>query len=325
MNISWLDQSERLAALSALYTSTQTQNSGATETQTRDTSLNWLGGASDSVSLSAEGLALSRIPPPEKPDFANMADEELTNFLETMQQNTGGYIPGVESGTEVSDLTSEQLAGIREQLASMPERGVGGMQGVGMPMGSPPSQGLQEMSDEDLVSLLQQIQDSTGSVPGVEDSETTDINELTEEQLQEARDALSEFLEMLEEASRKRANNSANQASAPSWMNALQGTAGMQGMGGMQGPPPPPPIDAVNSMSDEDLTSLLTAIQEETGSIPGIEDSESTDAATLTEEQLETARDALSDMMRQRMEEMMQTMRMSQAISAYSANSTASL
>lgn len=75
-------------------------------------------GASDSLSLSAQGMTLSMLPPPEKADLESMSDEEFSSFLEEMKARTGS-IPGVDEDTEVSELTSEQLASLREGLSAM--------------------------------------------------------------------------------------------------------------------------------------------------------------------------------------------------------------
>lgn len=220
MNISSLLQSSSIYSTGSVSGTTKTQNA-----QSLAELLRTVSSETDTASISEEGMALSKSPPPKPPqkiDFENMTDEDLTSFLEKMQSETGS-IPGVEEGTSVSELTSEQLQEIREQLYAMAE----------------------EME-------------------------------------------------------------------------------GMRGMGRMKGPPPAPP-EEIESMSDDALTSLLEKIQEETGSIPGIEDSESTDVSSLTSEQLQSAREALVEMMQQRMEEMMQSKTMSHAISAYETSGSLEL
>lgn len=181
--------------ISSLGSSTSTRSSQ--KTQTSEDLLKDLGSKQDTVSISAEARAYSKMPPPKDMDFSNMSDEDLSGFLQKMQEKTG-KIPGMDEGTDVSELTSEQLQDIREQMASMSEqmknmggmRGVGGMQGMGRMQGPPLN--IQEMSDDDLKSLLADIQEKTGSIPGLEDSEGTDVPSLTDEQLQSARDALME-------------------------------------------------------------------------------------------------------------------------------------
>lgn len=189
MNISALSQNNYISSLGSSTSARSTQ-----KTQTSEDLLKNLGSNQDTVSISAEARAYSKMPPPKDMDFSNMSDEDLSGFLQKMQEKTGS-IPGVEEGTDVSELTSEQLQDIREQLTSMSEQmknmgGMRGMGGMGRMQGPPPN--IQEMSDDDLKSLLTDIQEKTGSIPGLEDSEDTDVSSLTDEQLQNARDALME-------------------------------------------------------------------------------------------------------------------------------------
>ncbi len=60
-------------------------------------------------------------------------------------------------------------------------------------------------------------------------------------------------------------------------------------------------------MSDEDLTSLLEMIKEDTGTIPGVEDSEDLSVSELTEEQLNAARETLSEQQQERFQSSMRT------------------
>lgn len=195
MNISSLLQS-------GMYNinSTNSSTNSSQSTQAQSELLKLFSEGQDSISFSSEGMARSKMPPPEKIDFSEMSDEDLVNFLQQIQERTGS-IPGVDEGTSVSDLTTEQLQGIREQLTEMSSKmeemrgmhGMGGMRGMGG-MGGPPPMDVQSMSKDDLISLLQDIQEKTGSVPGVDDSESTDVSSLNDEQLQSARDALTEMM-----------------------------------------------------------------------------------------------------------------------------------
>jgi len=63
---------------------------------------------------------------------------------------------------------------------------------------------------------------------------------------------------------------------------------------GVQPPPPPPQEMDFQNMSDEDLLSYLTKMQELTGTIPGMEDGTTVDS--LTDEQLKTVRNTLIEM-----------------------------
>lgn len=176
-----------------IYTS-NTSTRSTQNTQTLTDLYKALNNEEDSASFSTEGLALSKMPPPPpETDFSNMSDEELTSFLQQMQEKTGS-IPGVEEGTSVSDLTSEQLQSIRELLTDMSER-MKGMQGKGGMQGSPPPMDIQNMSDDNLKALLEEIKEKTGSIPGVEDSESVEVSSLTDEQLQSARDALEKTIQ----------------------------------------------------------------------------------------------------------------------------------
>lgn len=149
-------------------------------------------GGGDTVTISAEGMALSKMPPPpQKLDFTNMSDNDLISHLEKIQEMTGS-IPGVEDGTSASELTSEQLQSIRELLANMPDK-TNGMRGMGK-MQSPPPMDIQDLSDDSLKSFLESIKEKTGSIPGIEDSESIEVSSLTDEQLQSARSALLEMM-----------------------------------------------------------------------------------------------------------------------------------
>ena len=221
MNISALQMYANLFSTAEISDVTKTQSTNNTQSLTKVSQS--VDNRMDSVSISPEGLTLSKMtPPPQNLDFENMSDEDLTDFLEKMQQYTG-HLPGVEEGTVVSDLTSEQLQDIRDVLT---------------------------------------------------------------------------------------------------YMSTQMGK--MHGTGKMQGQPPPPPLD-IQSMSKDDFITLLEKIKEETGAIPGIADSESTEVSSLTEEQIQDARDALAEMMKKRIEEMMQSLEMSRAISAYGANGAVTL
>lgn len=223
----------------------------------------------------------------------------ISSLLQSM--NTYGTTAASGTGTQ-STQNSQNIAEILKKLSEQQDSVSFSAEGMSRSQMPPPPQKVDfsEMSDEDLVSLLQTMQEKTGSIPGVE--EGTDVSELTSEQLQGIRDTLSEMSSKMEEMR---------------GMRGMHGMGGMQGMRGMQGPPP---MD-VQSMSDDSLKSLLEKIQEDTGSIPGIENSESTEVSSLSEEQLQTARDALTEMMQKRIEEMMQSQVMSRAISSYEANS----
>lgn len=92
----------------------------------------------DSVSISAEGMAYSKMPPPpESIDFESMSDDELMSYLEEMQ-NVTGNIPGMEAGTSVSELSDEALESIRELLEEMSS--LASSQDINRPMGPPPQQ-----------------------------------------------------------------------------------------------------------------------------------------------------------------------------------------
>ncbi len=60
-------------------------------------------------------------------------------------------------------------------------------------------------------------------------------------------------------------------------------------------------------MSDEDLTSLLETIKEDTGTIPGVEDSEDVSVSELSEEQMADAREALANQQQQFFQQSMRT------------------
>lgn len=191
MNISSVSQSN--AAYSA---SSVTGNSNLQNTKTLAEILKGLGGKEDSLSLSSESLIRSKMPPPQEIDFTGMSDEDLTAFLQEMQKKTG-FIPGVETGTNASDLTADQLQSARAFLEDMSSR-LGDMQGMGRMQGMPPRPpmtDIQNLSNDDLKSILQSIQAETGSIPGIESSESIDVSALTDEQLQSARDALTEMMQ----------------------------------------------------------------------------------------------------------------------------------
>lgn len=152
----------------------------------------------------------------------------------------------------------------------------------------PEEMDFENMSDDDLKDYLQRMQDITGFIPGATDG--VQASDLTEDQLASVREKLAE----------------------------MKAHGRPQGRGPMQVAmyQPPEMSAAAAQLSDDDLTSLLEAIQKRTGSIPGVEESDAkTDASALTQEQLQSARDALLEMMQQRM--------MSYAASAYYQNSTA--
>lgn len=57
--------------------------------------------------------------PPEETDVNEMSDEELLEYLEKMQEMTGGNIPGMEEGVSVSSLTEDNLSTVRSALKAM--------------------------------------------------------------------------------------------------------------------------------------------------------------------------------------------------------------
>lgn len=200
MNISSLLQSSGVFSTSQVTGSTNTQNTQ--NAQGLAEILKKLSEQKDDISISAEGLAFSKMPP-EKPDFANMSDEDLTTFLTKMQEKTGS-IPGVEDGTSVSDLSSEQLQSIRNTLTEITtkmEERMSGIHDMGRPpqgtfgMQGPPPMDIPNISDDSLKTLLETIKSDTGSIPGIDDSESADIASLTDEQLQKARDTLMEMMQ----------------------------------------------------------------------------------------------------------------------------------
>ena len=302
-------------------------NGNANTQGTQNTQMNWaeifktLREKEDGVSFSAEGLALSKMPQPPlfmEVDFSNMADEDLISFLRKMPQPTG-FIPGVEQGVSVSDLTSEQLQSVRELLADMSARmsemhSTRTMLGMGMAQGFShskmlPSPTLMEvdftnMADEDLINFLQKTQEATSFIPGVESG--ISASELTSEQLQNVRELLA---------------NMSARMSEMRGMRAMQGKEMAHGIGMMINPSPMPHMN-IQDMSDDNLLMLLEAIKSDIGSIPGLDNSESIEVSSLTAEQLQIVRDALVEMMQKRMEEMMQFRAMSRAVSAYEANDT---
>lgn len=143
MNISSLMQSMNTYGTTAASGSTQnTQNS-----QNLAEILKKLSEQEDSVTFSAEGMSCSQMPPPpQEVDFSEMSDEDLVSFIQTMQEKTGS-IPGIEEGTDASELTSEQLDSVRQTLTDMSSRmkemrGMGGMHGMGGMQGPPPMMGM---------------------------------------------------------------------------------------------------------------------------------------------------------------------------------------
>lgn len=206
MEITSLLQNSGMYNISSVNGSKNTQSTQTTQNTQSDT-LKMLFSGEDGVTFSKEGMERSKMPP-QKIDFSSMSDEDLTNFITKMQEKTGS-IPGVEDGTAASDLTSEQLQSIREQLTEMSSkmeemRGMGGMRGMGRMQGPPPSpsQDVQEMSNDSLKSLLETIKKDTGSIPGIDNSESTEVSSLSDDQLQSARDAITEMMQKrLEEMS----------------------------------------------------------------------------------------------------------------------------
>lgn len=148
-----------------------------------------------------------------------------------------------------------------------------GPEGAGKAKGPPPpppeEMDFENMSDDDLKSFLGKMQEVTGQIPGIEDD--TAASDLTSEQLQKARDTLTDMSSRIKEGGHK------------------------------MGPPP----DFVESLSDDDLKSLLNIIKESKGNIPGLEGSDDVDIDELTDEQLDAARTALSDMQQQRFQDSM--------------------
>lgn len=169
-----------------------------------------------------------------------------------------------ERGQSMQDII--ELLSRKEDDASISAEG---MSRTKMPQ-PPEEMDFENMSDEDLKGYLQQMQDATGFIPGIE--EGVQASELTTEQLETVRGELSAVKNRRPE------------------------------MMGMQGPPPPPMMNGMSGeTSDEDITSILSAIQERTGVIPGIEESEETDVSQLTNEQKQTAWDSVLEAMQQRM------------------------
>ncbi len=174
----------------------------------------------------------------------------------------------------------EQSAQTADELEAL------GLSAAQKPSGPPPKPpeetDFSNMSDSDLKDFLSQMQEMTGTIPGVEDG--TAVEDLTEEQLGSIRETLTEMSESMKADGRRM-------------------------------PPPGGPPQDVSSMSDEDLTSLLEMIKKDTGTIPGVENSEDVSVSELTEEQLSNARDALAghqqerfqSSMRTRIDEMMKT------------------
>lgn len=146
------------------------------------------------------------------------------------------------------------------------------------PSGSPPKppeeMDFENMSDSDLKDFLGKMQEMTGTIPGAEDG--TAVEDLSEEQLGSIRELLTEMSENMK-------------------------------AGGKRMPPPGGPPQDVSSMSDEDLTSLLEMIKADTGTIPGVEDSENLSVSELTEEQLATARETLSTQQQERFQGSLRT------------------
>lgn len=286
MNISALTQASSLFNISSLNGNTGT--TASQNTQSPVDILKAVGGDGDSVSFSREGMARSKMPPPQamtETDFSSMSDEDLVSFLQKIQEKTGS-IPGLEEGTQVSDLTSEQLQGIREQLTEMSERmkemqtkmkGMGGMQG-------PPPMDIQNMSDESLKSLLEAIKSDTGSIPGIDSSASTGT----------ASSVVSQVV----------SSDSGNSDSTSEAVKMIsQGNSDSQ-------------IKEKTGLSQQAIDSLRQRAGDNSGSA---------DVSSLTSEQLQSARDALTEMMQKRMREMTQSMAMSNAAEAYQANSVSYL
>lgn len=127
--------------------------------------------------------------PPEQMDFANMSDEELKDYVQEMQAWTGN-VPGMAGDTDIAALSEEELETLRETLTNMSNNA----RRAGGPPPPPPSD-VDAMSEDELFSLLEEIQAETGSIPGVEDSETLEVSSLTEEQMEAAKVALEEIMQ----------------------------------------------------------------------------------------------------------------------------------
>lgn len=164
----------------------------AETSKTKSQSWDSLYGISDSATISEEGLARSKMPPPpHEMDFENMSDEALKDYLEKMQEMSGKAIPGMDSDVKASDLTEEQLQTVREALSKIPEdmKSRRNMP----PMPPMPEIDLDSLSDEDLISLLEKALQKTDTES--EDSEDTGITTLAEEQTQITRDSLMLMLQ----------------------------------------------------------------------------------------------------------------------------------
>lgn len=72
----------------------------------------------DTLTISNEAYAYMSKPPAL--DFESMSDEEFSDWLTHMQQETGA-IPGTEDTQSVSELTSEELQELKELLAQQQE------------------------------------------------------------------------------------------------------------------------------------------------------------------------------------------------------------
>ncbi len=182
-------------------------------------------------------------------------------WLQRMQAQKTQQEQGGQSMQDIIELLSRE-----EDDTSISAEGMSRMK-----MPPPPEEmDFGSMSDEDLQSYVQQMQEVTGFIPGI--GQDVQASELTSEQLETVRSALEEMKNR-----------------GP-------------GMQGMQGPPPPPMMNALSGeISDEELTSFLEAIQELTGSIPGVENSEATDVSQLTDEEKQNAWDSILESMQQRM------------------------
>ena len=179
--------------------------------------------------------------------YSTLSATSKTNVTSSSENATSATIWTEEDSVEISAEAMEKL---NESKGKRPP--------------PPPEQmDFDSMSDEDLISYLQEMQELTGTVPGM--AGDTVVSELTSEELSSIRTTLKDM--------------------------AANGPQGGGEAGGGTPPPPPPETANVEDMTDDELAAYLKRMQEMTGQAPGVDNGTSVDS--LSEEDMANIRSSL--------------------------------